>query len=81
MSGAVLGGDWPHLAFPLEYDEKFGSCWAHWNGGLPWAETGIYEYLIQRIAENGSFDGCSSIEESNSQDLWIGVSRDLLLTS
>lgn len=66
-SGAVRGGDWPDLAYSLTTDEKYAGCWAHWNDGVPWADTGIHEYILERIAEAGSFDGCVSVEDINSR--------------
>ena len=43
-------------------DVKLLACIQHWRDGVPWEETGVYEHLLQRIAENeGKFDGCSNL--------------------
>ncbi|MDQ3822499.1 MAG: hypothetical protein M3321_04580, partial [Actinomycetota bacterium] len=37
----------PHVRFAL----------AHWRDGLPWEETGAYEYMLEQIARRGRQDG------------------------
>ena len=35
----------------------------HWQENIPWAETGIYEYMLLEINRKGSVDGCCSLED------------------
>lgn len=60
---SVVGGDWDLKAHPLDGYFKLEVCRRHWEDGLSWEQTGIYDVQMRRIREHGSFDGCSSRED------------------
>jgi hypothetical protein len=43
----------PHVAFAL----------AHWRDGLPWEETGAYDYMLRQIERRGRQDGCFDLDD------------------
>jgi hypothetical protein len=62
-SARVVDGDWDLGAEPLEEHPVFIACRLHWGDGVPWAETGVYEWLLRRIETEGApIDGCSNID-------------------
>ena len=38
-------------------------CFDHWVKGLPWEDTGVYEYMEKFIIKDGEVDGCRSIND------------------
>jgi hypothetical protein len=36
---------------------------AHWRDGVPWEETGAYDYMLERIARRGRQDGCFDLDD------------------
>ncbi len=43
---------------------KFKVCMDHWVKGIPWAETGIYEFLEKQIKlKKEKLDGCNNIDD------------------
>lgn len=63
FTGQVLGGDWDRSRFPLTEHHKIGACFAHWNDGIPWEATGIFDWFADRLAGGASFDGCRTMED------------------
>lgn len=63
-AGRVMGGDWDLDSVPVEDHPIFRACRLHWEHGVPWAETGIYEWQLERIERLGApIDGCSNREQ------------------
>jgi hypothetical protein len=64
LSGQVAGGDWDLDVRRVEEIPKVAFGIAHWGDGVPWEETGAYEYLLRLIAERGRpVDGCSTLDD------------------
>lgn len=36
---------------------------AHWRDGVPWEETGAYDYMMEQIARRGRQDGCYDLDD------------------
>ncbi|SFC06704.1 hypothetical protein [Tropicimonas isoalkanivorans] len=62
-SGLVKGGDWDLSVTPLKNGTKEIACIAHFRDGVPWEETGIYDYLMADIHRKGTADGMRSLAE------------------
>ncbi|CAM4240088.1 hypothetical protein [Gillisia hiemivivida] len=64
QSGKILGGDWD-LAEKHSIDEipRYIFCKMRWEQNIPWAETGIYEYLLDKIKIHGSVAGCYDLQD------------------
>jgi hypothetical protein len=45
--------DHPHVAYAL----------AHWRDGVPWEDTGAFEYMLRQIDRRGSQDGCHDADD------------------
>lgn len=56
-SGLILAGDWDRSIGPIDGEPKRTACFRHFCDGVPWDETGIYDYMLTRIERFGSFDG------------------------
>lgn len=61
-SGLILAGDWDRSVASIEGEPKRTACFRHFRDGVPWGETGIYEYMLKRIERFGSFDGVRTLE-------------------
>ena len=71
--GAIRKGDWDIQSEPLAYEPrtqasrdhwvKIQACLAHWNEGISWEATGIYDHLLKLIEKRGTTDECQSIED------------------
>jgi hypothetical protein len=53
-SGRVVDGDWDLDNPPTDELPKIEFCRLHWEAGVPWAETGMFEYLLERIDRQGA---------------------------
>jgi hypothetical protein len=63
-SGSVLDGDWDLDAGPVEEVPRIEFCRLHWEEGVPWSSTGVYEYLLDRIERSGNaLYGCRTRAE------------------
>lgn len=63
-SGDVTGGDWDLQATPLADYPKFRFCVDHWVHGVPWKDTGAYEYLLKLIEQKGRpVDKCFTLQD------------------
>jgi len=62
MSGVVLDGDWDLRAKPITEMFKVKACLQHWREGVPWEETGIFEFMESLLARRATkqVDGCKS---------------------
>lgn len=58
----VRGGDWDLHRSPVDQMEKYRAVEQRIRGS-EWEETGIYDYLRDRIEDRGRYDGCSSEAE------------------
>tara|TARA_Y100000588_G_scaffold323448_1_gene356039 strand:+ start:512 stop:955 length:444 start_codon:yes stop_codon:yes gene_type:complete len=71
--GKIRKGDWDIQSEPLTEEPrtqdsrnhwvKIQACLAHWNDGVSWEATGIYDHLLKLIKERGTADECKSIED------------------
>lgn len=67
-SGRVITGPWPPRGGRFRAivgNEKVRSCLDHWVKGVPWEETGIFDFLERKI-ENSRwhvFDDCRNRED------------------
>ncbi len=63
-SGAeVRGGVWDKKTVPLEHLPKCEAVQQRFRDGESWENTGIYPYLLEKIKEGGSYDGCYSKDD------------------
>ena len=62
-SGLVRGGDWDLSLRDHEKGVKFLACKAHWQDGLSWEETGIFDMHLDRIARKGVSDECRTLDD------------------
>lgn len=63
-SGKVISfSDLINQLVPILEVEKIKFCLDHWKNGVPWEDTGIYEYMQERILRNGSADGCYNLND------------------
>lgn len=63
-SGAIRAGDWDRDARPIDELDRMRFCRSHWEDGVPWEDTGAYEYVLDRIREKGRpIDGCRDLDD------------------
>ena len=63
-SGSIVGGDWDLEATPVEEHPVLRFCRLHWEQEVPWEETGVYDWLLERIERSGDeVDGCRTRED------------------
>ncbi|MEN6384142.1 MAG: hypothetical protein ABFD79_02980 [Phycisphaerales bacterium] len=51
-SGVVIDTDWPYSSVSIREVPKFKFCIAHWVNGIPWEQTGAYEFMENLIAKS-----------------------------
>ncbi len=56
-SGSVVAGDWDQSRTPFAGHIKLDSIRAHFEQGVPWEETELFAWMLQRIEEFGRIDG------------------------
>lgn len=63
-SGSVRGGDWDLAAWAID-ESVVQSCVVHWRDGVPWKDSGAYDYIMAAMAKSpdGVFDGCRTLED------------------
>jgi hypothetical protein len=61
--GLISAGDWDRRAEPIEEFPKYRGCVDRFVHGLPWEETDVIPYVLDRIEEEGRWDGCTTPEE------------------
>ena len=59
-SGRVLAGDWDLDTRKVRALTKVRLAISHWRDGVPWDDTGVYEYMLRRIRRYGKADGCTT---------------------
>lgn len=62
-SGMIVDGDWDRMTEPLEQSWKIAGCLARFRDGKSWEETGIFDRMLQTIAERGHFDSCRTLDD------------------
>ncbi len=62
-SGMVAGGDWDLSRKPLGDHLKLDSIRAHFDEGVPWKDTKLFDWMLSQIAEKGQIDTCRSRED------------------
>lgn len=62
-SGMVRGGDWDLSRAPLPETRAARVIHDHFVRGMSWAETGIVDYHLEKIAEKGISEGARTLEE------------------
>jgi hypothetical protein len=62
-SGKVVGGDWDLSRKPFDAHLKLNSVRAHYQNGVPWPETELFQRLLQKIEAGQMVDGCRSRED------------------
>lgn len=86
QSGAVLE-HWPEQGYaPVSELPSISACLAHWQDGLSWEETGIFDLMMEQIQRNGKVDRLRSIEDVQARyreldDLYHHVMRAGKLSS
>lgn len=80
-SGTVLAGDWDRDAFNVTSWWKFKACVAHFQEGVPWSETPVYDRYLAQIAKYGVYDGCQNLSDvkarySKIDRLYDQIARD-----
>lgn len=61
--GRIVGGDWDADSRPLHTHPKFVAVRQRYEEGASWEETGIFEYLLERLEAEGRVDGCYSLAD------------------
>ena len=59
--GRIVGGDWDTNTRPLHTHPKFVAVRERYEDGVSWEDTGIFEYLLERLEAEGRVDGCYSL--------------------
>ncbi|PIE12323.1 MAG: hypothetical protein CSA68_12645 [Rhodobacterales bacterium] len=62
-SGTVLDGTWDQYRKPVLSGVQYAACHNHFINGQPWEETGIYDEMERRIAEEGVVDKCRTRQD------------------
>jgi hypothetical protein len=63
-SGRVVGGDWDLDNPPTDELPKMAFCRLHWEAGVPWEDTGMFDYLLERIErQDRSLYGCRTLDD------------------
>lgn len=58
QTGCVLSGPWDRATTNVFTSLKARACWAHFQGGLSWEETGIYDYFAKARNAGQIIDNC-----------------------
>ncbi len=80
-SGTVAGGDWDLGGRPIEEGVKIRACIRHFVDGESWEETGIYDEMMRRIARDGIFDGCTTLDDVRARYAGIDAMYDEIARS
>lgn len=57
-TGQVFDGDWDRARKPFKKSRKYKACVARFRNGKSWEDSGIIDYMMKRIAKEGSLDQC-----------------------
>jgi hypothetical protein len=63
FTSQVMGGDWDLDTCHVEDHEMVKFCIQHWQDGIPWEDTGVYERMLCHIREIGATSHGSSLED------------------
>ncbi|RQD56886.1 MAG: hypothetical protein D5R98_09695 [Desulfonatronovibrio sp. MSAO_Bac4] len=63
LSGLIVGGDWGNKTTSIYTCPKVKFSLMHWQQGIPWADTGCFEYLLEIIRQRGRVDGLRNLSE------------------
>lgn len=53
VSGHVVPGDWDLDTRPIEAVKHIAMALSHWRDGVPWADTGAYENMLELVEARG----------------------------
>ena len=62
-SGLVAQGDWDLSRRPFGDHIKLNSIRDHFENGVPWEKTQLFDWMMQQLAEKGRIDSCTSKED------------------
>lgn len=62
-SGRVVNRWPPTEPWSIDEHRHVRFALAHWRDGVPWEDTGVYDYMRERIAARGRQDGCRTIDD------------------
>ena len=62
-SGEVVKSAWPIGRAEPYMCERIKYCIEHWVNGVPWKDTGIYEYIDKELKREGAKDGCRNFDD------------------
>jgi len=62
-TGLIADGDWDCEAEPIADFPKYRACVDRFVRGVPWEETEVVPYVLDRIEERGRWDGCTTRAE------------------
>lgn len=62
-SGLVARGDWDLSRKPFGSQIKLDSIRDHFERGVPWQNTNLFDWMLKRIDEEGRIDGCRTRED------------------
>lgn len=62
-SGLVARGDWDMSRKPIGSQIKLDSIRDHFEHGVPWHETDLFDWMLKQIDEKGRIDGCHTRED------------------
>lgn len=63
-SGRIVAGDWDRQIVKFQKKSpKYKAIKRRYRKGLSWEETGLFDYILQRIAQHGVFDDCRNIHD------------------
>ncbi len=61
-AGSVIDGEWDQREYLVPFDEtpKYQGVRAHFEQGVPWEETELFEILLTRLEAQPMVDGCTN---------------------
>ena len=62
-SGRVVGGDWDQSRKPFGSQLKLDSIRDHFERGVPWQQTSLFDWMLKQLDDKGLVDECTSREE------------------
>ncbi|MDO6586092.1 hypothetical protein Q4543_11210 [Salipiger sp. 1_MG-2023] len=62
-SGMIMDGDWDLSLVPLKDDSKYVSIAMHFNDGVRWEDTPLFERLLKEIEAGHVPDDCATRED------------------
>ncbi len=62
-SGLVAGGDWDQSRKPFGSQIKLDSIRDHFERGVPWQQTDLFDWMLKMMDEKGRVDGCHTRED------------------